>query len=372
MTPVFHPQVGGQQTRFLAIGSELVRRGHSVDVFCIGYEGDLLPEEDVQGIHVERFPFPKGQTERRRLLGSRTLARVARVLTIQSRYMIGVRRRVRRGRYDWIYFNQYPLVHVLAVPRIARRRSAIDWCEVRDDFPLPLAQRLLPKLVAVNFCVQEDMASEIARQSRVPVHYLPVGAFLERYRAGSPSERSGWLYLGRWYPNKRLPLLIESWEAFRRSGGSGTLTVVGDGPTREAVLVAIDRLPADLRPDVHLPGPVSDDDKLELLAAAQLLVLTSDVEGFPNVIVEAMASALPVLTVDEPLNGAAGVVRRLGIGEVAAPEPSAIAEAAHSVVGDWERYSAAASQAAATFHWERVIDRLLGLLALDQRPAKDR
>ena len=372
MTPLFYPQVGGQQTRFLAIGSELVRRGHSVDVFCIGYEPGLSPVEDVQGIHVERFPFPKGPTERPRLLGSRTLARVGRVLTIQSRYMIGVRRRVRSRHYDWIYFNQYPLVHILAVPRSARKRSAVDWCEVRDDFPLPWAQRWLPRLVSVNFCVQEDIASVIARNSGAPVHYLPVGAFLERYKADSPSERNGWLYVGRWYPNKRIPLLIESWAAFRGSGGSGTLTLVGDGPTREAVLDTIDRLPAELREDVILPGPVTDDAKLSLLASSRLLVLTSDLEGFPNVVVEAIASALPVLTVDEPHNGTAGVVRSLGIGEVAAPQASAIAEAAHKVLADWERYSLRAKQAATTFHWRHIVDRFLSLLPLDQQPATDR
>lgn len=372
MTPLFHPSVGGQQTRFLAIGSELVRRGHSVDVLCIGYEPGLLRSEDVEGIHVERFPFPRGQTERPRLLGSRNLARVGRVLTIQSRYMVGIRRRLRSRNYDWIYFNQYPLVHVLAAPRRARRRSAIDWCELRDDWPLPWAQRWLPRVVQVNFCVQEDIARSMSNRAGVPVHYLPVGAFLERYSADDPSERTGWLYVGRWYPNKRLPLLIESWAAFRETGGRGTLTVVGDGPAREDVLSAVGRLPPGLSQEVLLPGAVTDEAKLRLLASASLLVLTSDLEGFPNVVVEAMASSLPILTVDEPHNGTSSVVRSLGIGQVAAGQPSALAEAAHAILRDWDCYSARARQAAAAFHWEQIVDRFLSLLPLDHRPATDR
>jgi glycosyltransferase involved in cell wall biosynthesis len=41
---------------------------------------------------------------------------------------------------------------------------------------------------------------------------------------------------------------------------------------------------------------VSDERKYELLARTRLLMMTSQREGFPRVVAEAMASGVPVVT----------------------------------------------------------------------------
>jgi glycosyltransferase involved in cell wall biosynthesis len=72
-----------------------------------------------------------------------------------------------------------------------------------------------------------------------------------------------------------------------------TLTLVGDGPERGSL--------EELRHALGLPeGAVrllgERHDVPRLLAASDIFLLTSDHEGFPNVVLEAMAARLPVVT----------------------------------------------------------------------------
>jgi glycosyltransferase involved in cell wall biosynthesis len=365
VTADFYPHVGGQESRFLAIGTEMAARGFDVDVLCLGHRPELPPVEFLQGVRIERFPITRLHWDRPPPRGFRNLSRIARVVLLHSRYMVGVHRRLKSRPYDFVYLNQYPLVHVLAIPRAVRSRSGIDWCELRTDFPHPLAQRSLPATVAINMCVQADLASQLAEQSGVNVGYLPSGAFTGNYLSLPAVRRSGWLFLGRWFPNKRIPLLIASWVRYRESGGNDPLVIAGDGPDRARVRSSVEAVPDGLRSEIALPGHVDEAAKVELLATSRVLLLTSDREGFPNVLVEAMASGLPVITVDEPLNGAAGVVRSLGIGEVTAPDPARISDAALAVEADWERYSASSSNAAARFDWSGIVQELIDAFSLN-------
>jgi glycosyltransferase involved in cell wall biosynthesis len=70
------------------------------------------------------------------------------------------------------------------------------------------------------------------------------------------------------------------------------LVIVGDGPEREPLR---ERIAATLRGAyVHLPGARADVH--ELLSAFDVLVLSSKTEGLPLVLLEAMATGLPVVS----------------------------------------------------------------------------
>lgn len=71
----------------------------------------------------------------------------------------------------------------------------------------------------------------------------------------------------------------------------GRLVIVGDGPQRQNVLELIDEL--DLAHRVELTGERKDVPSL--LAASDVFVLTSNWEGLPLTIIEAMLAGLPVV-----------------------------------------------------------------------------
>jgi glycosyltransferase involved in cell wall biosynthesis len=95
--------------------------------------------------------------------------------------------------------------------------------------------------------------------------------------------------MGRLSVNKNFSLLID---AFALSGVRGKLVILGEGPEREV----LSRKIANLRlvDRVLMPGFVQNP--FAYLRRANIFVLPSNSEGFPNGLVEAMALGIPVVS----------------------------------------------------------------------------
>jgi glycosyltransferase involved in cell wall biosynthesis len=121
------------------------------------------------------------------------------------------------------------------------------------------------------------------------------------------------IFLGRLIPIKRLDNFLHALALARKSHPKLRGVVVGDGPER----AKWERLAVELNLEqsgVTFLG--SQDDVRSLLAQADLLVLSSLDEGFPNVVLEAMAARLPVVTTPA---GDAGFVVENGISGYVVP-----------------------------------------------------
>jgi glycosyltransferase involved in cell wall biosynthesis len=107
-------------------------------------------------------------------------------------------------------------------------------------------------------------------------------------------------------------------------------------------------------------GPVHGADKAALLHGADLLVLPSYSENFGNVVLEAMAAALPVVVTPEV--GLAAVVREHDAGLVADGDPARLAAALRELLADPGRRRAMGSRGAAAaarcFGWDGVAARM--------------
>jgi glycosyltransferase involved in cell wall biosynthesis len=132
-------------------------------------------------------------------------------------------------------------------------------------------------------------------------------------------------FVGRLIPAKRLDRFLRALALGRRQEPSLEGLVVGDGPCRGSG----ERLAADLglAPD-HVKFLGRRDDVPDLLKEADMLVLCSDQEGFPNVLLEAMAARLPVITTPA---GDAGRVVEEGVTGYVVPFEDVEALAAHMV-----------------------------------------
>jgi len=92
--------------------------------------------------------------------------------------------------------------------------------------------------------------------------------------------------VNRLIPNKNVPMQVD---ALACSGLPHDLVILGDGPERRAIETRAEAL--GIRGRVHLLGFAVNP--FPVIARADIFVSTSNVEGFPNALAEAMALGVP-------------------------------------------------------------------------------
>jgi glycosyltransferase involved in cell wall biosynthesis len=112
------------------------------------------------------------------------------------------------------------------------------------------------------------------------------------------------LGMGRLDRQKGFDLLIEAFARCKDSHPTWTLRIVGDGPERQHLdRLAIEHAIADR---VNIDSVIENPE--EAFQSADLFVLSSRYEGFPNVLLEAMSFGLPVISCECP-SGPAEIIR---------------------------------------------------------------
>ncbi|MBV8686767.1 MAG: glycosyltransferase [Alphaproteobacteria bacterium] len=123
-------------------------------------------------------------------------------------------------------------------------------------------------------------------------------------------------------PEKNHLLLIRAFALLRRHGRAARLMILGDGAMMPALRAEAARL--GIAEDVLLPGFVANPSAY--LASADLFVLSSDFEGFGNVLIEAMRLGLGIVSTDCP-HGPAEILDGGRFGRlVPCGDPAALAE----------------------------------------------
>jgi GalNAc-alpha-(1->4)-GalNAc-alpha-(1->3)-diNAcBac-PP-undecaprenol alpha-1,4-N-acetyl-D-galactosaminyltransferase len=122
---------------------------------------------------------------------------------------------------------------------------------------------------------------------------------------GAPGARKRIMAMGRLVGDKQFDLLIDAFGGVASAYADWDLWIWGEGPDRNALAQRI--AARGLTDRVRLAGRT--ESPWDELARAQLFVLSSAVEGFPNVLLEAMALGLPCVAFDCP-SGPAEMTRQ--------------------------------------------------------------
>lgn len=223
-------------------------------------------------------------------------------------------------------------------------------------------------LIAVSGGVAQDLIENFgvvgARVSVVanPVDHVRIDA-LANEPPSIPVEGEYIAAAGRLVPNKNFSMLID---AFDRSRLPGSLLILGEGPLRSELEAQVKRLGLGGR--VLFPGFV--ENPFALLKRASLFALSSNAEGFPNGMVEAMACGLPIVAancasgpseilLDRAREQVEGIVHGPAGAVVPPNDPFAFAEAMRAVHDPGLRAArgAAASELSRQFSVERTARR---------------
>ena len=157
---------------------------------------------------------------------------------------------------------------------------------------------------------------------------------------------------------KNLPLLIEAFRIFHETHPDWKLVIYGEGPDREE----LERLAAGGA--VSLPG--ERQDVAGRIRKAGMFVLSSDFEGMPNALIEAMAMGLPCVSTDCRAGGPASLIRNGENGFlVPVRDAKRMAEVMGTIADDPERAAAIGEEAAGIrdrLERNAVADRWLSYL----------
>jgi glycosyltransferase involved in cell wall biosynthesis len=221
-----------------------------------------------------------------------------------------LRQIVRERRIDIVHAHDY-------------KTDLLAWLLAKTDYVIPLAtvhgwagdspreriyyagdKRILsryPRLIAVSSGIRDELLRTGTRPERITVvlNAIEPSAFRRdrareaeaRRRLGVPADAFVIGGIGRLDRRKRFDVLVEAVAALRRADRPLFLVIAGEGPARAELETIVQRLKLQdrckllgLQPDISLVHHALD-----------LFVQSSEAEGTPNVVLEAMAFETPIV-----------------------------------------------------------------------------
>lgn len=283
---------GGAERVALSLIQGFVKRGHEVDLLLMHNVGEFLPQLPPE---VRLFDLEA--------------PRVRHAVRPMVRYL-------KARRPDALQVSMWPLpIAAIIAARIARVPTRIVLSEhsvLSREYGASRARMAMLRASMRSFyprahhrvAVSRGSARDLAELARLPhsevlTVYNPIAAPPAGF-AADPEAAAEWggarhriLSVGALKAEKNQALLIRAF-AQLDAKLDVSLVILGEGAER----ARLERLIVDLGVADRVKLPGFSRDLWPFYAAASLFVLSSDFEGFGNVLVEALAAGLPVVSTD--------------------------------------------------------------------------
>jgi glycosyltransferase involved in cell wall biosynthesis len=360
----YPPLGGGAASATQNLAQALQKRGNKVVVLTSAFR-DLTGEQVEQGITVVRVP-----ALRRQVHGSGMLAMTAYILAgshkigkIAQKYSVDRMLAffsIPSGVVSWWFSRNKNLSYAVSV-----RGGDVPGTEkglwLFYAITAPLRRRVLRQARFIT-APSQALADLAEKADPVRIETVPNGVDTELFRPDRTSrpDTLTLLFVGRLHPQKDVHRLIEVVQSIRDSGEQNVRArIIGDGPQRRQLETFAAR--QSLEKHVIFEGWVVRSKLAQAYREATFLAQFSSYEGLSNVMLEALASGLPVVASNLKANTEIVESSKNGLlvpAEVGPAELGATLVGWHQDRSLWQRLSENARQSVLErFDWSRVAAR---------------
>ncbi len=352
--------LGGGEKRVWEIARRMVARGHEVHLFGMQFwEGEQTITKESVIFHGVCKPFSFYRGGKRRILPA---------------FIFGflVFLALAREKFDIVDCQQFPYMSVFgsaAACRISKSPLIITWYEVWGDYWYEylgrrgaagkVIERLTGRIHAHHVAISHTTKAGVTRLVRErAVTVLPIGIDIAEIDAIPASEfRSDIVFVGRLIREKHVDRLIDAVALLKEGIPGIQCLIIGGGPERFSLENKVRVL--GLSGAVTFTGFFTDSrEVIGRMKSSRVFVLPSTREGFGIAAVEALATGLPIVTVDHPKNASSMFVQE-GCGALTSLDAGDIAEKVRMLLGrDIDRNLIRRS--ASCYDWGTITEQIEG------------
>lgn len=336
----FSPVHGGSAEAPYHLSKELAKRGHEVTIYTSDYKisQEYINSVTETGVKVCSFKTWLGR------FNPRVTPGIIKSAKEQVKY------------FDIVHMHNYRTFQNIAVHHYAKKYNVPYVLQARGDVPYANIKIRMKKIfdILFGYAILKDASKLIALTEREVEDYkkvgvddkkieiVPNGIDLSGYdnlpkrgefrlKYGIRDDEKIILYLGRIHKIKGINLLVNAFADLIKELEDVKLVIAGPD---DGFLSTLKRQIGDLNvgDKILLTGPLYERDKLKAYVDADVYVLPSVYETFPNTVLEAWACGTPVVVTDRC--GIADIVSKVGY--VVEYDKDQLREAIFKVLSDEE------------------------------------
>lgn len=308
---------GGAEKQNVMLANAMEKRGHDVTLISISSNNNCYQLDD----EVKYIFFPDRKSNAFRILTryqdiKRMLGKIKPDVTVnfwfQSAYMTAMMKKNTTGKIiysergdpgDKEYSGLMGIIRALVLPRIDAFVFQSKGAKTFFNLSVQSRSTIIPNPVFIR-----------------PEDYPDVN-----------ERRKAIVTVGRLHPQKNQRLLIDAFALISDQIPDYTLEIYGDGVLKEKLQKRINDLGLARR--IFLKGASKHIHRL--IYDASLFVLSSDYEGLPNTLLEAMALGIPCISTDCKPGGARDIIKHGYNGEIVeCGNKMALAQSINNVLND--------------------------------------
>ncbi len=293
---IAHMGIGGAERVCVNLANELSARGNQVHIVVLNLENDintaqLRKEVQVHSLNVSRLRYS-------------VLAMLQYIKRNRPPFMLVF------GNEMAVVLNKLKKLHLIQTPVIVRVLNNVEISLSKEDHVSPVVENYLKRaqkqLADMNHVIAQceamgDMLlrKNLVEKEKMTVIYNPVSEYLIQHtqRKQTLDGEKQIVFVGRVDPQKNLPHLVTAFAKVLQKKPNTRLRIIGDGNSKESLMKVIEELGIASR--VSIEGINSHIE--EVYATADVIALSSEYEGMPNCLIEAIGIGIPVVSYDCPL-----------------------------------------------------------------------